>query len=204
DRQHCLSSSALEVRGLWSRRFPVSNLTVEAGALSDDLVFAGAAFSTRQLRGTWRFEESVRIDVDDKHHRASIGGAVRHGSLRVAARYQRDRGDDLTVGGLPSSILPRSAYALRVLDPALPVASLRGDDYDGWRIESSVPNMPFTAFYQRHELGGASLSVAGLEIDVALDPFPILKLPGLDATAGVARILDGGDTNWWLGMRWRP
>jgi len=201
---HADDDEGLEVRGRWSRRFPLSSLTLEAGALSDDLVFAGAAFSTRQLRGTWRFEEGLRVDVDDRHYRASLGGAVRSGALHVAARYQIDRGDEVTVGGLPSSILPRSAYALRVLDPALPVASLRGDDYDGWRIESSVPNMPFTAFYQRHELGGASLSVAGLELDVALDPFPILKLPGLDATAGVAKILDGGGTNWWLGMRWRP
>lgn len=194
----------LELRGLWSRRYPRSRLTVEAGALSDDLVFASAAFSARQLRGTWRFEEAIRVDVDDRHYRAAIAGAIRTGSLRLGARYQIDRGDTVVLGGLPSSILPRSAYALRVLDPALPVASLAGDDYDGWRVESTVPSLPFTAFYQRHQLGGAELSVAGLEAEVSSDPFPILKLPGLDATIGVAKVLDGGDTNWWIGMRWRP
>ena len=194
----------LELRGLWSRRYPLSRLTIEAGALSDDLVFASAAFSTRQIRGTWRLEEAIRVDVDERHYRAAIAGAIRTGSLRIGARYQLDRGDTVVLGGLPSSILPRSAYALRVLDPALPVASLAGDDYDGWRVESTVPSLPFTAFYQRHELGGAELSVVGLEAEISSDPFPILKLPGLDATIGVAKLLDGGDTNWWIGMRWRP
>ncbi len=193
-----------ELRGIWSRAFPLSRLTVEAGALSDDLVFGSAAFSTRQLFGKWRIEEGLRVDLDDRHYRASVAGAIRSGSFRIGARYQHDGGDTVTLGGLSSSILPRSAYALRVLDPALPVATLTGDEYDGWRVESSVPSMPFTAFYQRHELGGASLSLAGLTIAMSADPFPIMKLPGFDVTAGVARILDDDDTNWWLGMRWRP
>ena len=204
---HAFTSDAedgLELRGVWSRRFPHSALTVEAGALSDDLVFGSAAFATRQIRGTWRIEEGLRAEMDDRHYRGIVSAAVRSGSLRVGARYQHDGGDQIILGGLPSSILPRSAYALRVLDPAVPVATLTGDEYDGWRIESTVPSLPFTAFYQRHELGGQSLSLAGLEIDVASDPFPILKVPGFDVTLGVARILDGGDTNWWLGMRWRP
>jgi hypothetical protein len=65
--------------------------------------------------------------------------------------------------------------------------------------------MPFTAFYQRHDLGGETLSLAGLEIDISSEPFPVMKVPGFDITAGAARILDDdGDTNWWLGMRWRP
>jgi hypothetical protein len=93
---------------------------------------------------------------------------------------------------------------LRVLDPALPVAILAGDEYDGWRIESTVPGFPVTAFYQRHELGASRISLAGARAELHSDPFPILKLPGLDLTAGVARVLDEGDTNWWIGLRWRP
>jgi hypothetical protein len=197
-------ANGLELRGIWSRRFPQSRLTIEAGGLSDDFLFGSAAFSTHQVFGTWRVEEGIRAEVDRDHYRGILSAAVRTGSLRIGARYQHDGGNRVILGGLASSILPRSAYALRILDPALPVASLAGDEYDGWRIESTVPSMPFTAFYQRHELGGDALSLAGLEVDVSSDPFPILKVPGVDVKVGVARVLDTDDTNWWLGMRWRP
>jgi hypothetical protein len=207
DRQGCLSSTGLELRGLWTHRFPQSRLTLEAGALSDDLLFGSGTFGTFQNFGSSRLSESLRLDVDDDHYRATAAASFSGGSLRLAARYQLDRGTRIAVGGLPSSVLPRSAYAHRVLDPALPVAVLAGDDYDGWRIESSVPVLPLTAFYQRHEAGAAQLSLVGLEAKLNSDPLPVLKLPGLDLTAGVARVLDApleGDTKWWIGMRWRP
>ena len=199
--------SNVELRGLWSRRFPRSRLTLEGGALTDDLAFASAAFNTRQTVGALRFEEGARVDLDDQHHRIVLAGAVRTGSLRIAAREQRDRGATVALGGIASSILPRSAYALRILDPALPVAILGGDEYDGWRIESTLPGLPFTAFYQRHEIGARKLALAGAEIALHSDPFPILKFPGLDLTLGAARILDEplrGETKWWLAARWRP
>jgi hypothetical protein len=197
----------IEVRGLWSHRFPQSRLTLEAGALSDDLVFGSATFATRQIRGATSLDEAVRVDVDDDHYRAIASLGYHAGSLRIAARYQHDGGARVTLGGLASSILPRSAYAHRVLDPALPVAVAAGDDYDGWRIESTVPGLPFTAFYQRHSLDGAALSLAGGQLEFHTDPNPILKFPALDLTVGAAYILDEplkGDTKWWLGMRWRP
>ena len=210
DRQECLSSTGVELRAVWNRELPLSRLTVEAGVLSDDLLFASAAFSTRQTFGRSRVEEALRVHVDDEHYRAVASAAFNSGSMRVAARYQHD-GGGVALGGLASSILPRSAYAHHVLDPALPVALLAGDDYDGWRIESTVPLLPFTAFYQRHELGDARLSLTGLQVDLGTDPMPILNFPGLHVTAGVARVLDAplgtgvnGDTKWWIGMRWRP
>ena len=192
-----------ELRAIWRRRFPRSSLVVEGGA-SDELAFASAAFGTRQILGSLRLEEGVRVEVDDQHYRAIVAGSIRAGSMRVGARYQRDGGATVTLGGLAPSILPRSAFALRVLDPALPVAILSGDEYDGWRIESTVPRLPFTAFYQRHELGASRISLAGAEVELTSDPLPILGLPGFDLTAGVARRLDDGETNWWIGMRWRP
>ena len=208
---HADGENGLELRGLWTRRFPRSRLTLEGGALSDDLVFAGARFGTRQVRGTWRIDEAVRVDVDsgddDTHYRAVLEAALRTPSFRVGAQYRRDGGAPLLLGGLASSILPRSAYARRVLDPALPVAALAGEDYDGWRIETTLPRLPFTAFYQRHAFDSSSLSLVGLTLETSADPNPILKLPGVDFTAGVARVLDEpfrGDTQWWLGMRWRP
>lgn len=195
-----------ELRARWARVFPLSRLTVEAGA-SDDRTFASASFSTRQHFGATRAEEALRLDVDDEHIRAIAGAAYRSGSLRIGAQYQIDRGTSVTLGGVESSILPRSAYAHRILDPALPVAILRGEDYDGWRIETTVPGLPFTAFYQRHELDATRLSLAGGEIAFDTEPNPILKVPALSLSLGAAYIFDApfeGDTKWWLNMRWRP
>jgi hypothetical protein len=197
----------VELRATWSRVFPLSRLTVDGGALSDDRLFGSGAFSTRQLFGAARLEEALRVDIDDAHYRGIASAAYRTSSWRIAARYQHDGGDRVTLGGLASTILPRSAYALRVLDPALPVAILAGDDYDGWRVESTVPFLPFTAFYQRHELGGTRLSIAGGEVRLSSEADPILKVPGLDLTLGVAYVFDAPlerETKWWLGMRWRP
>lgn len=198
--------SGLELRGIWTRRFPQSRLTVEGGALSDDRLFAAAAFSAFQALGKSRVSESLRVDVDDDHYRASAAASYRGGSIAVGLRYQIDRGAPITLGGLPSSVLPRSAYAHRVLDTALPAAILAGDDYDGWRVEVGVAR-PVVAFYQRHEVGATRLSLAGLEATMSMEAMPIVKFPGLDLTAGVARVLDSpleGDTRWWLSMRWRP
>ena len=201
----------LELRGVWSRVFPASRLTLEAGALSDDLVFGSGQFAIRQRRGSARLEESLRVDVDDSHWRAVAAAAFRSGSLRVGVRYQIDRGDTVALGGLASSVLPRSAYALRVLDPALPARAISSDDYDGWRVETAAPGLPLTVFYQRHEPGTSRISLAGIEARFAMPPTPILKVPGLDFTAGGAYVVDGvgevvpeGETRWWLGMRWRP
>ncbi|HEX8172630.1 MAG TPA: hypothetical protein VF824_18990 [Thermoanaerobaculia bacterium] len=197
----------VELRGIYRREFPQSRLTLEGGALSDDFAFGSAAFNTHQMLGTNELSEGIRIEVEDHHQRGVVAASYRAGGLRIGARYQRDRGDALALGGLASSILPQSAYARRILDPALPLSVVTGNDYDGWRIETTLPSVPLTAFYQRHELGGTRLSVTGLVAELQSPPMPILKVPALDFTAGVARVLDAplrGETKWWLGMRWRP
>jgi hypothetical protein len=199
-----------ELRGIWSRRLPQSRITIEAGALGgddDDLLFGSGAFSTFQRLGSSRIDETLRIDVDDDHWRGVASASYNAGSFSVGARYQHDDGTELTLGGLTSSILPRSSYAHRVLDPALPVAIMSGDEYDGWRIETSVPGLPLTAFYQRHELNAARMSLAGAELTFHTAPNPIIKFPGLDLTLGGAHLFDAplkGDNEFWIGMRWRP
>ncbi|HEX2121622.1 MAG TPA: hypothetical protein VHL59_08275, partial [Thermoanaerobaculia bacterium] len=203
---HAEDDTGGELRATWTRLWPQHRLTVEAGA-NDEFPFAGASVSARQTRGTMRFEQAIRVEVDDAHQRAVVGASIRSGSTRIAARYQHDEGDELSLGGVASSILPRSAYARRILDPALPLATIRGADYDGWRIETNLPSLPFTAFYQRHALADLALSLAGVEVTLHSDPMPILKVPGLDVTLGAARVFDEpleGDTQWWLAMRWRP
>ncbi len=195
----------IELRAHWQRQFPRSHLALDAGY--NDFAFATALFATRQFAGATRFDEAIRVELDESHYRGIASLAYKSGALRITARYQHDGGDAVALGGIASSILPRSSYALRILDPALPVAILSGERYDGWRIETSVPSMPFTAFYQRHDLDGTAFSLAGARIELNADPNPILKLPGLDFTLGAARILDGplrGDTKWWLGLRWHP
>jgi hypothetical protein len=197
----------IEARGSWTRRFPLARLSVEGGALSDDLLFGAVTLSTWQVAGTSRFEQTIAGEVDGAHRRARAALGYRQGAFRVGASYQLDRGEIVSLGGPGSSILPRSAYARRVLDPALPVALLQGDDYDGWRIETRVPQLPFTFFYQRHELAASRVSLVGGEIAWNAPPNPILKTPGLELTLGAARILDGlpeEETNVWIAMRWRP
>ena len=117
----------------------------------------------------------------------------------------RNEEGQVELGGLPSTIIPRSAFIHRVLDPSIPVASMTGDEYEGRRVETRVGGLML--FYQQHRVDGVDIEVAGTEITLSSDPMPLLRLPGLDATLGVARILSGpiGEpTNWWLGLRWRP
>lgn len=208
-----LTRDGLELRGLWTRRAALRTFTFEAGGLAGrprDLVFAEAALATRQVRTAWSASQGLRLSVDagdDTHWRAVANGALRLGGWRLAARYQHDGGARIDVGGLPSSIVPRSAFATRVLDPALPVRTLTGREYDGWRVEALTPFLPFTAFYQRHDTGGERLSLAGLEVKLNSGPLPILKVPGVDVTLGAAQIFDApleDETKWWLGIRWRP
>lgn len=201
----CLPLNGLELRGVWGRRWPQSRLTLEAGALSNEHLFASAAYTTFQTVGDNVATESAAVEVTDERYRARAGVSFRSGAWSVGARYERDGGSSVAVGGLPSTIMPRSAYSNTVLDGALPIATLSGDGYSGWRIETSASAV--TAFYQRHEVSGSRLSLAGLELTLNSEPLPIVKFPGLDFTAGVAHVFDApleGDTRWWIGMRWRP
>ncbi|MFZ2490010.1 MAG: hypothetical protein WA208_00860, partial [Thermoanaerobaculia bacterium] len=142
---------------------------------------------------------------------------ARLGPLGLGFRYQHDQlsndsagaidgWDALTVGGLPSSIVPSSLFARRVLEPALPPGTLRGERYDGWRVEASLAG-PLTAFYQRHDTDVEGLGLAGVEVAMRIPPFPLLKTPAFDLTTGGAKIFDGamrGDMKYWVALTWRP
>lgn len=195
-----------ELRGIWSRRGWLHRITLEGGG-SNEIAFGSAALAVRHRLAGWNLEEGLRIERLDAQNRGAIAIGARSGGFRAGVRYTRADGGEVTVGGLASSILPRSSYADRILDPALPPGTLLGDDYEGWRGDASIPALPVTMFFQQHTVGGAKLRLAGLLFERSFDPNPIVKLPGLDFTAGVARILDApmkGETQWWFGMRWRP
>ena len=210
----------LEMRAVKTIRFPQSEFTIEGGALAAQpmsLGFLDSSLTLYQRVGSWRIEEGLRGAAeiaDSSHYRGIIDAGVRRGSFRLALRYQRDGAngadDDfelIETGGLPSSIIPQSAFARRVFEPALPVATLRGDSYEGRRIEATTPVLPFTMFWQEHRTDDERIGLAGLEIALATGPMPVLRLPAFDATLGVARIFDEplrGRTRWWFGLRWRP
>jgi hypothetical protein len=197
-----------ELRGSWSHRLPAGRLSVDAGVLAagETDTFAAGQWSGFRHFGAARAEHAVRIDVYESVRRGMVSAGWRTPDFRVAARYRRAKGDSVALGGVASSVLPRSFYAGRILDPALPGIAASGGDYDGWEAELAVRGMPASFFYRRHHTQ-STLSLAGIEISSDLEPNPILKLPGLALTAGAARIFDEpfrGDTNWWVSMRWRP
>ena len=214
DRQ---DRSGAELRAMWDRIAPRGGFRAEAGILGGepfDLAFAETHMRVFRISRSWtiRGEGSLGFESGSfRQIRGGVGGGVSRGSTRVAITYERRRLDDdgdhaIELGGLPSTIIPRSAFSNRVFEPALPVASLRSDDYQGVRVEATLPGFPLTLVYRRHELD-EELAIVGAQIDVSSDPFPLLRLPGVDVTLGVARPITGPlerDTNWWLGLRWRP
>lgn len=205
----------LELRGSWDAVFPLSSLRIDAGALTGSLTraFAESSFRTHQLHGSARSDEGVAIAVDGgegaRHLRASARASFALGGLHAGVRYQRDATggakdalQQIAVGGIDSSLTPHSAFATRVLDPALDPRTLLGSRYEGRRAELGLGAV--TAFWQSHNVAGRHTSLAGLELVTRRAPTPIVKAPALDLTLGIARLLDDHRTRAWLAIRWRP
>jgi WD40 repeat protein len=213
---HLEKRSGVELRGVWNAQWPLASVSASAGGLTGrpfDLAFLTASGVRRQIISQWRTEEELQLSGEKgsvAHYRGVLSASIKRSAFRIDGRYQHDESRDTTgldVGGIESSILPRSAIPNRVFDPALPIGTLSGRRYDGARVEATLPIVPATAFYQHHRTDRGSLALAGLELAFASGSVPILRLPALDLTAGVARILDEplrNRTEWWFGMRWRP
>ena len=211
-----IDRSGAELRAMWDFESPRSRIAAESGVLAGDpfdLAFADARFSAFRVSPSWRLSHEVSIGYDEgsfRQLRGSVTSSIRRNSASLVLAYERRRLDDdehaIELGGLPSTIIPRSAFSNRVFEPGLPAGSLRGDDYHGVRVEATVPGIPLTLFYRLHDFAD-QVALAGAQIELSSDPIPILHLPGLDVTLGVARPVSGvleRDTNWWLGLRWRP
>ena len=205
----------IEVRGGWERYTPLTALRIEAGGLAGDvdLGFAAAGLALERLVGSWSADAFLAAAAETgsfDHARGSIDVEVSRGNMRFGMGYQYDvakEGDFVEVGGLPSSIVPDSAFAKRIFDPALAAGTLRGERYNGFRAEAQLPVIPLTGFYQKHRTDLDDASLAGVTLSLSSDPFPILRVPGLDATLGAAMRVDDSeddDIQWWIGMRWRP
>lgn len=204
--------SGAEVRAKWDRAAPRTNLAIEGGGLAGDtsLAYAQGDFSFFRRAQRWRLDGDASVawhagDFQQSNGRAGI--ALTAGGTFVRFQFDRVSNDEgrLELGGLASTIIPRSAFIHRVHDPSLPVASMTGQEYEGRRVETALGGL--TVFYQQHRLDGRDIEVAGTEIAMAVDPLPVVRMPGLDVTLGVAKILSGlpdEPTNWWFGLRWRP
>ncbi|HEU5162688.1 MAG TPA: hypothetical protein VFV54_06065, partial [Thermoanaerobaculia bacterium] len=163
--------------------------------------------------------ESDRFDWT----RSFFAGAAEMGWAKsgVTLEWERRQSDDVvlpidlfTLGGVISSIHPRSALSGRIEVPALPIATMAGEQHEAQRAVVAL-GMPLRGFYERHRLwfGDASsprgewLELAGAEATADVSAQPLLKIPALEFRLGVARILSGplhGDTTWWVSTVWRP
>jgi Tol biopolymer transport system component len=191
------------------------------------LVFAQGGYEARQSRDRVfvRHAVSVRGDVARtdgepwQRLTLSLGGGAGHESFALGASLEQRSVhgrpapfDRVSVGGMPSSVLPPAVVAGRRLAPPVPVGALIGDVHRAWRVELQSGAAP-VLFYERHRVKdhggpwGDPLSWIGMEIDVEGGPLPLLRLPSVQATLGLARVLDrpaGSRYRWWAGVRWTP
>ncbi len=119
--------------------------------------------------------------------------------------------DLYSLGGVISSIHPRSALSTRIEAPALPIGTTYGTEHEAQRARVAI-GLPLRAFYERHRFWFATrpddwFELAGAEATARTAPQPLLRLPALEFRLGVARILSEplhGDTTWWFSTVWRP
>lgn len=184
------------------------------------------AFERQPSRRPWQLWESLRLRLDagssDGDSWRRFGGEVGLGlSYRangVAVSWQRHwvRGDPsrfdlLQVGGACGSLVPAGVRGAQVEVPALPAAILVGDEHEGQRGSLLLGGLPL--FFERHRVwsrGGPKgewLRLAGLEVDLASDPMPLVKIPGLRLRLGAARVLDPpleDENRYWVLLAYRP
>lgn len=201
--------------------------TADDASLDQALSFLRIEHRSRQRIGSWRFEQGLGLMADwgetegDGWTRA--GGKARFsaghelGALAVAWSRREASGaalpiDRLQLGGVAGSLLPPSLAGGRIFVPALPAGTRTGDDHEGQRLELRWNAWPVTFFYERHRLWSDGspvegwLALRGAELSFSQGPLPLLRLPAVDLSLGVAEILDPpfeGEWEGWLSLAWR-
>ncbi|HEX7191685.1 MAG TPA: hypothetical protein VF381_08950 [Thermoanaerobaculia bacterium] len=205
-REPLLDQHGIELRGVWRSYFETGEIAIESGALARRPSSLGFFTARGRLEQT-DSSESVELSGESHHARAWGRGEMKVGGIRFGAEAQRDQGN-VTVGGVAPSILPRSAIANRVIDPALDTATLAGRNYTGGRIDATLNNT-FTFFFQQHRLG-EKLDVKGIEMRGRMPATPLLKLPALGLSIGGARVRRQLSTGmerrnrYWVAVRIEP
>jgi Tol biopolymer transport system component len=197
EREPLLDQHGLELRGVWQGETETSHIAIEAGALArhpSSLGFFSARGRMRQTDSS----EAIELSAESHHARAWARGEMKIAGIRFGAEGQRDQGS-VTVGGVAPSILPRSAFANRIIDPALETATLAGRNYSGGRVDATWSS--FTFFLQQHRLG-ERIDVKGVELRGQMPATPILKLPALGLSIGGARV--ERRNRFWVSVRIEP
>jgi WD40-like Beta Propeller Repeat len=222
-RERDQRQQGIEVRSAWNARTALHTLSAEAGVLgsristsgksgrqSRNLTFAAASLRTRRYFGQANVDGALALGGeagDAPHSRATGSAGVTLGGVRFGGAAEVDRAREdapITLGGFATTIVPRSAVANRVLDPALPTATLSGTRYTG--VEANATTGALRFFYRQHRLG-TRLSMAGVEAGLSSPPMPLLKMPAMHVTIGAARILDEplrNRTRAWIAIRLEP
>ncbi|HEX2252835.1 MAG TPA: hypothetical protein VHQ65_06185, partial [Thermoanaerobaculia bacterium] len=193
-----------------------------AASYDEQSLFAEGLWQPRASIGEWRggvdltgrLDHGSTGDLDWQRLRGGGGAFLGRGDITLDLSWHHgeiDQGDVpwqlFQVGGTPGSLLPSTVEAARVLVPALPAATFVGKRFDAQRV-GLTGLLPLPLFYARYRAGdGEWLDMAGLEWRGRLGPVPLLRLPELELTLGVAQLLDPpfeDDTEWWAALAWRP
>jgi len=190
----------LELRATRDAVFPLSHLSISAGALAAqhrNRLFADVHLTTRQRRIA---SERIDIAADSANHlHATAHAAVHTGALTLGAALSTGR--HLTLGGTASSIEPNSLLLDRILDPAFKRGSFAASTYRAERLSTGFGAL--TAFWQRHHLG-RDIDVVGVETNTSIAAMPLVKTSALQLTAGIARVRIERKISGWVGLRWKP
>lgn len=227
-----------ELGTAWRKRYGSEQAELAAGVLyrrieplrgreseSGGVAFANAGWLSSRGRGKWSWEPGIAGHLEHGEGWNRWGGrldfAFGHGDDRLKLSWRRDRlseaapeSERIHLGGADSGLWPAAVRAGRIPVPALPAGWFAGSDYEGQRAELRTGALPVDLFWARHRTGDGAdwLSLAGLERAWAFGPFPVARLPAVEARIGVAKILDEpfaeerlrGRIRGWLGLVWRP
>ncbi|HJW96519.1 MAG TPA: hypothetical protein VJ901_23110 [Thermoanaerobaculia bacterium] len=188
-----------ELRVSWRAQWPLQSIAIDGGHVKNAF-FSDLRWTARQER--FKTSEEITATLQSHVRRAKARGSMRMFGYRLSAQLEHAESSDqlIPLGGIATTIMPRSLIAQRIIDPALAPSTLTGDRYNGGRVE--IASGYITAFYQQHRLDGQRLGYIGAEVTMSSPPITWVKAPGFDLSIGAARV--EGKSRWWAGLRWRP
>jgi Tol biopolymer transport system component len=209
------SAHRLEVGGSFGRLDPAQNRT---------LGFAEYAVGLLQTRGTARFTQSLgthlsagrTADLNWRRWRiyGSVGMRLNELGLTMAGTLAgtdapESSDEALTVGGIDFPLFDPAITSFRLPMPALEVGALRGDKIRMLRADLDS-SLPFSTFFWTGDAAGdlrGWYRVGGIEATARLPEMSFLRLPGVRARLGVARMFsepNKGDLHAWAALSYTP